>query len=197
MPLVVQPATEADVPRAVEIEAAAYGPNQFTPILFPGPMPANALEERAAFFVKGLREDPTTRWHKVVDTDLDGQEQTVAVVKWHIFTEKPQFTPRAAVQGCNLEACDLVFGGLQRQRARILGDTSYRRGAATLLIQIVLEEAQKRGMIAYLESSEAGHSLYKGQGFEDIEMHEVDLSKWGATDTHKTWAMMWKPTKNS
>lgn len=126
MPLIVQPATEADVPRAVEIEAAAYGPSQFTPILFPGPMPANAQEERAAFFIKGLREDATTRWHKVVDTeDLtdDGEARMVAVAKWHVFTEKPHFTPRSFGQGTNAEACELLFGGLQRQRARILGDT--------------------------------------------------------------------------
>lgn len=72
-----------------------------------------------------------------------------------------------------------------------------RRGAGTMLIQVVIEEAQKRGMIAYLESTEAGHSLYKGQGFEDVEMHEIDMSKWGAAETHKTWAMKWEPTKNS
>lgn len=70
-----------------------------------------------------------------------------------------------------------------------------RRGAGTLLVRKVLEEAQKLGMIAYLESSVAGRSLYKGQGFEEVEMHEVDLSKWGATDTHKTWAMIWKPSE--
>ncbi|KAK6193205.1 hypothetical protein LQW54_012699 [Pestalotiopsis sp. IQ-011] len=210
MPLVVQPATGSDARRAVEIEAVAYGSNPFNAVLFPGPMPANAMELRAEFLAKQLGEDPATRWHKVVDTDLDddGGSKMVAFAEWHVFTEKPKLTAPKFGQGSNAEACELLFGGLQKQRARILGDTPHvylqmlrtdpkhaRRGAGTLLTRKVLEEAQKLGMIAYLESSEAARSLYKGQGFEEVEMHEVDLSKWGATDTHKTWAMIWKPSE--
>lgn len=125
MVLEVQPAFEADARRAVEIEAIAYGPNPFTPILFPGPMPANAKDERAEFLVKQLKEDPTTHWYKVVDTDLEGEEQMVAFSKWHIYTEKPQLTPRQFGEGCNIEACEMLFGGLMAQRAKILGDRSY------------------------------------------------------------------------
>lgn len=70
-----------------------------------------------------------------------------------------------------------------------------RRGAGSLLIKKVLEEAQQLGMIAYLESSEAGHSLYADLGFQDVELQELDMSKWGATKTHKTWSMIREPTK--
>lgn len=65
-----------------------------------------------------------------------------------------------------------------------------------MLIKWGTEEAQKLGMIAYLESSEAGHGLYAKMGFKDVELLEVDLSKWGPEEPHKTWAMMWEPTKN-
>lgn len=127
MPLVVQPATGSDARRAVEIEAVAYGSNPFNAVLFPGPMPANAMELRAEFLATQLGEDPTTRWHKVVDTDLDddGGKKMVAFAEWHVFTEKPKLTPPRFGQGSNAEACELLFGGLQKQRTRILGDTPY------------------------------------------------------------------------
>lgn len=124
MVLEVQPATEADASRAVEIENIAYGPSPFSAILFPGPMPADAKSGRAEFLTKQLNEDSTTRWIKVVDTDLEG-EQMVAFSKWHVYTEKPKLTLREFGQGCNIEACEMLFGGLQKQRARILGDRPY------------------------------------------------------------------------
>lgn len=71
-----------------------------------------------------------------------------------------------------------------------------RRGAGTMLIKRVLEEAQKLGMMTYLQSSEDGHSLYTGLGFKDVEFQETDMSKWGASKTHKTWAMIWEPIRN-
>lgn len=125
MPLEVQPATEADAQRAVEIEAIAYGPSPFNAVLFPGPMPDNAKQGRAKFLTKQLNDDPTTRWNKVVDTDLDGEEKMVAFSKWHVYAEKPKVTPREFGQGCNIEACEMLFGGLQTQRTRILGDRPY------------------------------------------------------------------------
>ncbi|KAH6660108.1 putative GNAT family acetyltransferase [Truncatella angustata] len=210
MPLELQPATEADIHRGVEIEGIAYGPSPFSAILFPGPMPADAKDVRAEVLTKQLHEDSTTRWHKIVDTDLpEGEEQMIAWSKWHVYTKKPELTPREFGPGCNVEACEMLFGGIQKQRIRILGDRHYvylhmlqtdpkhkRRGAGSLLIKKVLEEAQKLGIIAYLESSEAGHSLYASLGFKDVELMELDMSKWGATQTHKTWAMIWDPQKN-
>ncbi|KAI1849266.1 hypothetical protein JX266_005227 [Neoarthrinium moseri] len=195
MPLEIQPATEADIRRAVELEFKAYGPNPFSAILFPGPKPdGDTIGTRAEYLTTQRKGDATTRWSKVIDTDLPQDEQMIAFSKWHVYTEKPQLTPREFGPECNVEACQKLFGGIQQQRFRILGDRPYVcRGAGTLLIKQVLEEAQRRNLMAYLESSEAGHSLYTGCGFKDVELHEVDMSKWGATETHKTWAMDWKP----
>jgi hypothetical protein len=64
-----------------------------------------------------------------------------------------------------------------------------------MLVKWGIDEAKRLGMIAYLESSEAAHELYRKMGFQDVELHEVDMSKWGAEDTHKTWAMMWEPNQ--
>ena len=61
-----------------------------------------------------------------------------------------------------------------------------------MLVRWGVEEAKRRGVPAYLESSEAGHSLYQKCGFRDLELLSVDLSKWGATRKHNTWAMIYE-----
>lgn len=42
----------------------------------------------------------------------------------------------------------------------------------------------------YVESSPKGHELYQRFGFQDLELKETDLSKWGATQPHRCWAMI-------
>ncbi|KAI1103305.1 acyl-CoA N-acyltransferase [Jackrogersella minutella] len=204
MPLELQPATAADARRSAEIEAAAYAPNPFNLILFPGPFPANALDGRASHLAAELESDATTRWYKAVDTDLPDGEQMIAFSKWHVYTEKPKpASPRTFGPGCNAEACGLLFSGIAKQRARILRDRPYvfianlhtdpkhqGRGAGGMLVRRAVEEARKLGMVAYLDSSEAGHELYKKCGFRDIECLSIDLSKWGATEMHRNWSMM-------
>ena len=64
------------------------------------------------------------------------------------------------------------------------------RGAGTMLVNWGLEEARKRTFPIYLESSDMGHNLYIKVGFRDLELFEVDMSKWGATDLCRTWAMI-------
>lgn len=124
MPLELQPATEADAVRAAEIESVAYGPSPFNKVLFPGPFPDNPLADRAAALAKSFGEDSTQRWLKVVDPDLEGG-RTIAFAKWHVFAEKPVLTPRQFGPGCNIEACEKLFGGIQDQRIRLLGDRPY------------------------------------------------------------------------
>ncbi|KAI1660208.1 acyl-CoA N-acyltransferase [Daldinia decipiens] len=208
MPLELQPATEADAPRAAEIESAAYGPNPFNKILFPGPFPPEAVAGRGAQLAAELKRDPTARWLKVVDTDLPEGEQMIAFAKWHIYTEKPpQPAPRSFGPGCNAEACELVFGDIAKLRSRIWGDKRcvylsllhtdpkhQGRGAGSTLTKWGIEEAKRLGLVVYLESSSAAHSLYEKHGFRDIEVLTADLSKWGATEEHKTWSMKYDPS---
>ncbi|KAI1767579.1 acyl-CoA N-acyltransferase [Hypoxylon sp. FL1150] len=206
MPLELCPADGSDARRAAEIESTAYAPNPFYKILFPGPFPPEALHGRAQQLLAELKGDSSTRWFKVVDTDLpEGPEQMIAFAKWHIYSEtpKPTPTPRTFGAGCNAEACELLFGGITKQRVRILGDGPYfflsllhtdpkhqGRGAGGMLTEWGVQEARKHNMIAYLESSESGHSLYKKCGFRDVECLSIDMSKWGATEKHTTWSMI-------
>lgn len=118
MPLELQPATEADAGRSVDIERAAYALNPLTRILFPGPFPATAADDRAKLLTTELKSDPTTRWFKVVDPELPEAEQMVAFAKFHVFTERKHPAPRSFGPGCNVEACELLFSSIAKLRER-------------------------------------------------------------------------------
>ncbi|KAI2462832.1 acyl-CoA N-acyltransferase [Annulohypoxylon bovei var. microspora] len=211
MPLELREATEADARRSAEIESVAYIHNSFNKILFPGPLSPDALDGRVKGLVGELKNDATTHWYKVVDTDLPEGEQMIAFSKWHIHTEPPKPTPlRDFGPAANAEVCELLFGSFAKQRARLWGDKPHvyvallltdpkqqGRGAGGMLVRHAVDEARKLGMIAYLQASPAGHELYKRCGFHDIDCLSTDLSKWGATETHYIWAMMCDPSKTS
>lgn len=53
-----------------------------------------------------------------------------------------------------------------------------------------IEEAARRGLPMYLESSEVAHQLYLKHGFRDLEELTTDFSKWGLANPHRVWAMI-------
>lgn len=59
-----------------------------------------------------------------------------------------------------------------------------------MLVNWGIAEAARRGLVAYLEASESGHSLYQRYGFKDVELMTLDFGRWGATQEHRTWSMM-------
>ncbi|KAJ2966143.1 hypothetical protein NUW58_g10735 [Xylaria curta] len=54
-----------------------------------------------------------------------------------------------------------------------------RRGIGKMLVMWGIEEAKKLDLPVFLESSQAGHSLYLSCGFRDIDKQVVDCTKWG------------------
>jgi hypothetical protein len=127
MPLQVLEAADADAPRIAAIERAAYAPSPFNAIFFPGPFPDDVLEWRASELVAMRQDDPTTRWLKVVDTDLAGDDGLVAFACWHFYNPKPPPQPPRAMrtEGINLEACGRVFGGSGQMQEKIMGGKDY------------------------------------------------------------------------
>lgn len=139
MSLLVVPVKAADIPNSMQIEHDAYARNPFTPLLFPGPFPSTAISARADEVLQQWKDDDTTQWIKVVDTSIDDfneAEETgelgarkdedrkgIAFAKWNIYDQPPK--PKAGRQfgeGCNIEACEALFGGLEKQRQRLLED---------------------------------------------------------------------------
>ncbi|KAI0433669.1 acyl-CoA N-acyltransferase [Xylaria sp. FL1042] len=211
MPLELQFATEADAERAAQIEREAFGPDEFSPIMFPGPFPepAPGKTTRAQEMANAFRSDPSTRWLKIVDTDIaptEDNKQMIGFAQWNINdgTQIPP-APRVFGEGCNAEACDAVFKGLHKVRLEYLktkhlhlrylfvDPQHHRRGAGTTLIKWGVDEAGKLGFPAYVESSRVGHALYLRSGFRDLDTHSVDFTEWGHPATHITYIMGTQP----
>lgn len=145
MPLTLHPCTPSDLPQAVLTERAAFASDPFSPILFPGPFPEGTSEFRVQELAKQMTEDPTTRWVMVVvdgdDSDGTSERQTasveeglqtqrtvrrgIAFAKYNLYLEgRPRAGEegqRSFGEGCNVEACERVFGGLAETRERMLG----------------------------------------------------------------------------
>ncbi|KAI1811263.1 acyl-CoA N-acyltransferase [Poronia punctata] len=198
MPLILQPATAADAPRSAEIEKLAYAPNPFNKYLFPGPFPEPepGRNPRAEDLAKVLTQDPSVRWTKVVDTDVEpsaDNAQMIAFGQWHVKDggEAPE-PKRTFGPGTNPEACEELFGGIAELRAKHFGGRKHvhirllhvdpkhkRRGAGRMMVNYVVEQAQALGLPTFLESSMEGHGLYLSCGFRDMEERVIDFSRWG------------------
>lgn len=131
MPLQLVTAGEADALRIAELECDAFAGSPISPVLFPGPHPANSLELRAAQMAEFLRANPhTVHWLKVVDTDLahDAEnQQLVAFAQWHVYhpdpappVERQTFGP-----GSDPEACHDFFSTIWDTRERVMGGKTY------------------------------------------------------------------------
>ncbi|KAF3761774.1 hypothetical protein M406DRAFT_281853 [Cryphonectria parasitica EP155] len=207
MPLKVLPAGKADMYRAAVIERHAYAPLKTNDILFPGPLLADSLKYRAGDLEKEV-EEPNVFWFKVVDTDIEGDEseQTISVAKWTVYDQnhpvKPK-SPRSLPPGSNAEACELLFGTIDKLQPKHIGGRPHiffgilateakhqGRGAASLLLKKCIEEAEAKRLPIYLDSSEMGHPVYLKHGFRDLEEVATDFSKWGLEKPHLLWAMI-------
>ncbi|KAI0482374.1 acyl-CoA N-acyltransferase [Xylariaceae sp. FL0804] len=135
----------------------------------------------------------------------------------------PPPPPRAFGPGCNADACEALFGRIAASRRALVGGKPHahlqtvhtdpaqqRRGAAGMLVRWGVAEARRLGLPAFLESSEAGHELYRRCGFRDAAHLALDLSPWAAAGgegggggtaaaaaaaagPHRTWSMICDP----
>lgn len=125
MPLQALPCTTLDFPRLFEVEHAAWLDDPFTPMLFPGPFPPEVADFRIQEMARQLEEDPTTRWLKVVDTDSTKPEEGISFAKWHVYKDGPPKAQRRTFgAGCNVEACELLFGSLAQRHEQWIGGVS-------------------------------------------------------------------------
>jgi hypothetical protein len=58
-----------------------------------------------------------------------------------------------------------------------------------------LERADKAGLPAFVESTEAGKSLYRSLGWEPVKETVFDLAKYGGEGVDKSTAMIRQPVQ--
>lgn len=66
------------------------------------------------------------------------------------------------------------------------------RGAASMMLKWGAAEADRLGLVSYLEASPVGKKLYEKNGFQELETVRVDFSKWGGPAEFST-ALMSRP----
>lgn len=95
----------------------------------------------------------------------------------------------------NVPACDALFPLFNSTKLELLGTRPYmvldtlvthpehhRRGAGGMLVAWGCEQADKRGVEAYLEASEMGAPLYERYGFRARKTVQVDLKEFGGDE---------------
>jgi hypothetical protein len=65
-----------------------------------------------------------------------------------------------------------------------------------LCLQWGTAEADRLGLVSYLEASEEGRPLYEKFGFKEVGRVVVDLSKWGGTEPATAYLMVREPLLN-
>ncbi|KAF6805132.1 acetyltransferase [Colletotrichum sojae] len=206
MTIEVQPVLVADLRRCAEIEQQAFAESPLNIVLFPGARAEDGLGSRTDDLTKELREDPTVRMFKAVDTDLEGDQAIVGWSKWNVHESgMPAAKDRVSPPSANDEAYRMMFVGLDQMRERLMGgkpcvylhilvvDPKHqRRGVGVQMMTWGMQEAVRLGIPVYLESSVSGHRLYQKVGFKDVEERRVDFSKFGMAAPHSNWAMIWE-----
>jgi hypothetical protein len=122
MGIKIQEASDADIPRAAQAEADAYGSGGPS-LFFPGPFPVPPIETRANQIIAMRKNDPTVRLLIVVDEETGEQ---IAFAKYHIYKTPEEIIssagrPVPSGPGVNEEACKAFFGGLVLRKKEIMG----------------------------------------------------------------------------
>lgn len=215
MPLEIRPVEEADADTMVYITTAALGSSGVIRLKHDDP-PHPAYMQRRRERVLNTLCKPTGRVLKVVDTD--NNDEIIAIAHWEILDkgrsdeelkelEQP-YEPIEEERERYGQVQRDFFNYLHRVR-RELGKTPhyflsllvthpnhYRRGAGSMLIRWGTEQADKAGLMCFLEASEAGRPLYKRHGFVVKEITSFDLTKYGGTGTDENTTMTRQPVKN-
>ncbi|KAI8824206.1 acyl-CoA N-acyltransferase [Fimicolochytrium jonesii] len=196
--LTLQPLTTADIPRAVEIERAAFGPGPLTKRFYPNGMNETSLANLKYRVSKALK-DPTSNAHpwKVVRDDTGEMIAYAIWIKPLTKDEVEQMMEKAKVDdpnepvdtAVNKEFKAAFMKEMFASHGRLMGDRMhwYLRliathpdhqgiGAGAVLIDWGLQKAREDSMPAYLESSAAGYPVYIHKGFREIGKMTVDES---------------------
>ena len=134
MPLELAPAHEADLPRILEVQFAAFAQNPVNRLMFPVPTPPSTFEKALGRARRDLF-NPDVALLKVTDTETG---MIVSMAKWFIYKhERPEEEwnkeeKRDWGEGTNAEVADKFIGALNRKRRKFMAGKPYCCRWATL-----------------------------------------------------------------
>ncbi|KAF2759344.1 acyl-CoA N-acyltransferase [Pseudovirgaria hyperparasitica] len=210
MPLVIEPATEADLSDYVDIQHAAFADGEVGLLLNSrGPL---TEARRKMYHERSLNDmkNPTYHYIKCVDTDLN---KTIGFGKWRIHpngrtqqeVDDSWYTPTPQPES-NVKAEHDFFMYLNESRRDYMGTKPVvflhvmvtlpehqGRGAGRMMMKWGVDEADRLGLDAYVESSEAGRRLYESFGFKMLKERIWKLADYGIPgDLTATNAILWR-----
>ncbi|KAJ5774882.1 Acyl-CoA N-acyltransferase [Penicillium paradoxum] len=179
--LVLEPVTIEDLPAITELWFTVFNDPGMTHLMPNTP----GIRE---WFTQANRTDmltkPYQKYLKVVDPntkDAQGRSRIAAYAKWDLAMPDergPRFPPWHG--DMPQTDCEKFFGSLESERKRVMGDRKhyyldmlgthpdYRcRGAGSMLVRWGCDIADREGVGAYIDASEAGVPLYTKYGFVD------------------------------
>lgn len=183
--------------------------------IYPGPPSTHPgiIESNVVRHKKALLEDPDYRITSLVgchDPEVGEEWKVVAFVKYALFDHEArkgrekgmQEEPRVWPEGTHVGVIDYFYPRLLEGRERwgeklgkyvfvdiLATDPEWQRmGAGKMLMESVIEEADRLGWPCFLEGSEEGMKLYESLGFVKQEAILVDLARWeGGGDKGEGW----------
>ncbi|EEP76732.1 predicted protein [Uncinocarpus reesii 1704] len=205
------PAEVSDAAVIHELDTLAFGAEELAQIVFDGHNPAsNSLRLEQ---IRNSLQDPAVTYTKVmVDGKHVAQAQWVLNLDpdWHLKGEPEEKKKARMENAANPEAYGEFFGWLYGVRKRRMGGQKHLllaslvthpeyqgRGIGSLLLKEGLAVADKHNIPAWLEASAAGYPLYKKFGFEDVEIFDMDLTKYGGKTVARSVAMVRQPQGKS
>ncbi|KAK7537969.1 acyl-CoA N-acyltransferase [Phyllosticta citricarpa] len=213
MPLELRPMTPADAPIFALVAHEALSTSGMG-LACHGRTAHPAYLAHRARRIETAFANPNATMLKVVDTD-DG-DRLVAGAHWEAL---PQGRDDAAIARLREpyavvaeeeerfgDAQRDFFGYLYGARARVVGRTPHYllhllvthpdhqgRGAGRLLLRWGFERADAARLPVYIEATPAGLPVYQKAGFEALERHTFDLTKYGLEGTETHTVMVRRP----
>nr|POE88075.1 hypothetical protein CFP56_11304 [Quercus suber] len=182
MPFQVAVADETDLQRLFTIAAEAFGTNEpFWDTLYPAHGTEAGRIEGGERFVKATRSQPWTTFIKVYDPATG---EIVGMSKWNLYRGKmpeyvkdstnywPSETERLIYEFKGQEFMKTRNAYIEQTNAELVSldilavDPRYQRmGVGDLMVKWGIEEADRQGVEAVVESSRFGKGLYMKNGF--------------------------------
>lgn len=135
MPLQLAPASEADLPKILEVQFAAFAHDPIMRLMFPHPTPP-ATFEKAVDRARTDFRNPDVAFMKVIDTQTG---EIVSFAKWNIYKQQRpdeewnKEERRDWGEGTNVEVADAFFAALTRNRRKFMAGKPHCSRWATLM----------------------------------------------------------------
>lgn len=205
----IRPATEADIPRIIQIQFSAFTGDPYQEALFP---PSDDDRQLAVDrTVKSWNADPTARWMVVLNSN-NTEGDLLGFALWNIhkhFRPESEWKKEPEVDWCEGRqkeiACNfLAMNARLRQkmwegRPHVLlnllciHQDFQRKGAGTALMQWGMDVASNLRLAIHIEASAAGYELYRKLGFKQVDVAIVRKEEWDGDHDRRYIAMVKEP----